>query len=64
MTRRFLGANRGGRKQASGLADVPFDGMEPEAAVGDVGYPDILGGWDEILDSLGDQGAHGYLKRQ
>ena len=35
-----------GHQPARYLADVPLDGMQPVAAVADVGGAEVLGGWE------------------
>ncbi len=45
-----------------GFADVPFDGMESVAAVGDVGGADVFAGGEEVFHPHGDEGAERDLK--
>jgi hypothetical protein len=41
------------RQPARYLADVPLDGMQPVAAVADVGGAEVLGGWEQVADAHG-----------
>ena len=52
------------RESAGGLADGPLDRMQPVAAVGDVGRPQVLAGRQEVLDPPRDQGTERDLERQ
>ena len=52
-----------GRQGSCRLADVPLDGMQSEAAIGDVGRADVLGRRDEVADANRDEGAEWNLKR-
>ena len=56
------GVERVGGESARGLADIPLDGMEPVAAVGDVRGAQVLGAGEEISHSHRDQRAHGDLE--
>jgi hypothetical protein len=49
-------------KRSCRLADIPLDWMQSEAAVGDVGCANVLGGGYEVPDANGDQGAERDLK--
>ena len=46
--RRSARRERQGRERAGRLADVPLDGMQPVAAVGDVGGADVLAGGEQV----------------
>lgn len=46
-----------GGQVAGDLADVPFDGVKPEAAIGDVGGAEVLGCRGEVAYPDGQQGA-------
>ena len=46
-----------GGEGSGGFADVPFDGVETVAAVGDVRDAEIFAGGEEVLHTFGDQGA-------
>ena len=50
-------------QSAGCLADVPLDGVQPEAAVGDVGGANILSPSNEITNPLGQQCAKRDLER-
>jgi hypothetical protein len=41
----------------SGFADVPFDRVESEAAVGVVGNAEAFAGGDQVVDAAGSRGA-------
>src|SRR5690606_32171956 len=48
-----------GRHRASRLADVPLHGVQPVAAVRDVGGADVLRAGEQVLDPLRQQRAEG-----
>src|SRR5262245_15203846 len=52
-----------GRERARRFADVPLDGMQAVAAVGDVGRADVLGRRDQVADADGNERAQGNLER-
>lgn len=53
-----------GGEQAGAFADVPLDGVEAVAAVGDVGDAEVLAGGEEVSQALGDEGAERNLEGQ
>ena len=53
-------AERG--EQSGRFTDVPLDGVQAVAAVGQVRDAEILARGEEVLDALGDQGAQGDLE--
>ncbi len=60
-----LAAVEGEGGQRSGrLTDVPLDGVEAIAAVGEVGGADVLAGGDEVTEALGDHRAERDAERQ
>ena len=61
---RFLLLEAERRERPGGLADGPLDRMEPVAAVGDVGRPQVLARRQEVLDPARDQGTERDLERQ
>jgi hypothetical protein len=62
-SRRHAPLQRECGERARGLADVPLDGMQAEAAVGDVGSAEALAGGDEIVDAHRQQRAQRNLER-
>ena len=61
--RRYFAVETERHKEPGGLADVPFNGMHPERAVGDMGHAEILSAGQEILEAHGDHCAQRNLKR-
>ena len=44
------------------FADVPFDRVDPERAIGDVGDAKVLSAWQQVLDPHGDHRAERDLE--
>src|SRR6185436_18729295 len=61
--RGFAPVEAEGRERAGRLADVPLDGVQAEAAVGDVGRADVLGRRNQVADADRDERAERDLKR-
>lgn len=51
-----------GGQVAGDLADVPFDGVKPEAAIGDVGGAEVLGCRGRLRIRMGSRAPSGISK--
>src|SRR5579864_5222651 len=52
------------RQGTRGLANGPLDGVQTVEAVGDMGHAQVLAGWKEVLDALGNERTERNLEWQ
>src|SRR5690606_2628047 len=63
LTRRQAMAQAVSGQRTGGLADVPFDRMQPVTTVGDMRDAEVLAGRQQVVDPSGDERAERNLVR-